>query len=104
MGEIAVALSNLKSDTDSWADTADGLDSMSGTLAGLRLGELVFTGNDLSAAQAYEAVRAHTQQLASDGSAELNSTVGTLRQIHADYIESEEAAAAKYHSIWTFDG
>lgn len=104
MGELAVALDNLAADADKWAEVADGVAAVSSSVGGLTLPPLVFLGTNLAASQAYEEVRAHTEQLTSDGAAELNDTVSTLRQIHADYIDSEEAAAAKYHTIWTFDG
>lgn len=104
MGELAVALDNLAADTDKWAEAADGLADINSSVSDLTLGPYVFTDTNMAASQAYEEVLRHTEGLLSDGVSELNATVSTLRQIHADYIESEEAAAAKYRSLWTFDG
>ncbi|TDE90039.1 hypothetical protein EXU48_19145 [Occultella glacieicola] len=104
MTDLEVALENLAADTTKWAEAASGMTTMSTDLAGMTLGELAFTGNDLAAAQAYEEVRAHVAALASSGAEELNATVSTLQTIHADYLANEEAAAAKYRSMWTLDG
>ncbi|MBZ2195321.1 hypothetical protein [Occultella gossypii] len=104
MTDLEVALENLAADTTKWAEAATGMSTMSSALTGMTLGQLAFTGNDLSAAQAYEEVRAHVEQLTKAGAEELNATVSTLQTVHADYLANETAAAAKYRSMWTFDG
>ncbi|CAM3476356.1 hypothetical protein OCAE111667_11755 [Occultella aeris] len=101
---LEVALENLAADTDTWASAADTITTMSSSLAGLTLGEFVFTGRGYAAGVAYEEVRAHMESLTSTGGTELNDTVSTLRKIHADYADNEAAATARYNGMWTYDG
>lgn len=104
MSGFDVALENMGDDIAKWSSAGSALGTIANSAASLTITPFAFTGRGAEVAVAYEEVRAHVEQLARDGEAEVNAAVDTLGVIRDAYQDDEAAAAQRYAGMWTFEG
>ncbi|ACQ82073.1 hypothetical protein Bcav_3831 [Beutenbergia cavernae DSM 12333] len=97
------AMQALTDDANRWRTVAGELNSASTSAGGLGLAASQFSFAGATVSQTYENLRAHVQEVLSQGNTEITGAAAELDQVRTTYEGTDQAAKDRLNGTWNWN-